>query len=87
MLEKRVFSDPAVEEEISRRFVAVRVDITKPGHPDEHLLKDTFQSGALPVVALLDSAGNFLPEKTIGDGVDAEGLDAAKYLEILKSVP
>lgn len=73
---------------MNRRFVAVRVDITKPGNPDQHLLKDLFKSGGLPTVAILDSSGNYLPDKTLGVAeIDLESLDAAEYLEILKAVP
>lgn len=71
---------------VNERFIAVRVDITRGGNPDEHLLEDTFVSGALPVVAIVDGAGTYLPDKTIGVGVPPENLTADQYLEILESV-
>lgn len=74
---------------MNKRFVAVRVDTTKPGNPDEHLLDpDSFNTAGLPTVAILDSSGNYLSDKTIGAGeIDVESLDATEYLEILKTVP
>lgn len=56
-LEKITFSDPAVYEEIERRFIPVKVDMTTET-PDNKKLSDSYAAATLPAVILLAPDGS-----------------------------
>ena len=67
-LDETTFRDPEVVE-LSRSFVAVRVDLTKKGLPELEQLSKAMKIGSLPTVAFLDRAGKEIERLRITDYV------------------
>lgn len=78
-LDKLTYSDPAVQAEL-RRFVAVKIDMTRPTADSERFTK-IYGIVGLPVVAFHDRAGRLLPQPRITGFVPP-----ADFLKIVREI-
>lgn len=75
-LDRAVFSSPGVQKE-AERFVAIRLDVTRPAQADEELMA-RFRVMGLPAVLFFDSQGQLLDNPRIAGFIPPE-----KFLEMM----
>ncbi|MBN2432121.1 MAG: thioredoxin family protein [Acidobacteria bacterium] len=78
-LDKITFSDPRVQEEF-RRFVLIKVDLTRASARNEQL-QATYDIKGLPLIVFHDSAGRLLTAPQVVTFVEAD-----EFLKILQQV-